>query len=150
MFLIHDEFIFCCWSFYHIICFIKRKTKHTRRCSMKSSTIYIVRFIEIVLKERKILYDQFLQRPKFDHSKPCPFWKEKVQLENKWSYGNCKAFHTSSCGIFCLFNTKLLRDEKLKSKKALDLSVGDYHENETFLYISKKSETIGQSNGLHI
>ena len=28
--------------------------------------------------------------------------KKKVQLENKWSYGNCRAFHAASYGIFWL------------------------------------------------
>ena len=32
----------------------------------------------------------------------CPVWNQKVQLWNKWSCVNCRAFHAASYGIFCL------------------------------------------------
>ncbi len=45
-FLVHDEFIFFLMSsFHYLICFIKKKTKYTTRCSVKSSTIYKKRLI---------------------------------------------------------------------------------------------------------
>jgi hypothetical protein len=69
MFSMHSEFIFIISLFHHLIFFIKRKTKYTTRCSVKSSTIQTVKLIVIVFRKGKILCSQFSQCPKFDPSK---------------------------------------------------------------------------------
>ncbi len=46
----------------------------------------------------------------------CFFWKQKVQLKNKWSYINCRAFHATSYSTFC-FENKRVPDDETKTQK---------------------------------
>ncbi len=79
---------------------MRREIKYTIRCSVKSSTIFAAKFIVIVFKKGKILCDQFLQYSKSGPSKLCLFLKQEVQLQNKWSCVNCRAFRAVSYGMF--------------------------------------------------
>ena len=79
---------------------IKREIQHSTRCSVKSSTIFTATLIVIVFKKRKILCDQFLQYSKFGPLRHCLFWKQEVQLRNKLSCVNCRAFRAVAYGMF--------------------------------------------------
>jgi len=51
-------------------------------------------------KKRKILCDQFLQCSKSGSSRLCIFWKQDVQLRNKLSCVDCRAFRAVSYSMF--------------------------------------------------
>ncbi len=54
-------------------------------------------------KTRIHLVPKIFARSKFDCSKYCPFWTQKVQLQIKWSNINYIAFHAASFGVFFFY-----------------------------------------------
>ena len=80
--------------------FIEREIKYTTRCTVKSSTIFTGTLIVIVPKKRKIACDKFWQYSKSGLSKLCLCLKQEVELWNKWSCVNDRAFRAASYGMF--------------------------------------------------
>ena len=76
----------------------RNTTQHEMQC--ERSTISTATLIVIVFKKRKILCDQFLQYSKFGPLRHCLFWKQEVQLRNKLSCVNCRAFRAVAYGMF--------------------------------------------------
>ncbi len=91
-----------------------------------------VKVIVIVFKKRKILCDQFLQCPKSGPSKLCPFWKQKVQLWNRWSCVNCRAFRAASYGMFWSL-MQCIKGRKINLSHPLWSSTTSMNDNETNL-----------------
>jgi len=57
----------------------------------------IIKIWFVICQKSYLFHMMKVWSPKF-----CPVWNQKVQVWNKWSCVNCRAFHAASYGIFCL------------------------------------------------
>jgi hypothetical protein len=73
-----------------------------------------------------------LQCPKSGPSKLCPFWKQKVQLRNRWSCVNSRAFRAASYGMFRSF-MQFIMGLKINMSHPLWRSTTSVNDNETNL-----------------
>ena len=83
-------------SYYHLICFVK-KNKIQREKHYNLQRAIKKRWNEKKTNSSCIKNNLIFAPSKFDSSKFCPFWKQKVQLENKLYFVCCRAFHAASC-----------------------------------------------------
>lgn len=96
------------------------KTNYTRRCSVKSYTIYNVKLMLIV----HVLFrnKQYSERPILDSPKSSPenfaFWKKAKWFSwDKLLFVICRVFRAASFAIFCFFEKKVFGEKKMKYEK---------------------------------